>query len=56
MVLQAYEYEIAEGKPLFLEEFFSSTRKFFETSHPKVKDLVTKLYSARENGIPFSKE
>jgi len=54
MVLQAYEYERSENKPKFLQQFFDSTREHFKNSHPKIKELVSKLNDAREHGIPFS--
>lgn len=56
MVLQAYEYELAEGKPRFLQEFFDSTKDKFDDSHPKVKQLVQELHVARENNLLFSVE
>ncbi len=56
MVLQAYEYEISENRPKFLQEFFDSTKEYFsrETCHPKVKALMNQLLSVREQGIQFT--
>lgn len=56
MIMQAYEYEISEGRPKFLQEFFDSTHEYFqnESCHPKVKALVGQLTSARDKGIKFS--
>jgi len=54
MVLQAYEYEQQEQKPKFLQPFFDSTKVFFETSHPKVKEWLNQLHAARDSNIPFS--
>jgi len=57
MLLQAYEYEISEGKPKFLEEFFSSTEGYFQNPqcHPKVKEMYLQLLNAREKCIKFPK-
>jgi len=55
MIVQAYEYEQEENKPKFLQEFFDSTEDFFKDVHPVIKDLVAKLYAAREANVPFPK-
>jgi len=54
MILQAYEYELAEEKPKFCQEFFDSTKTFFENSHPAVKKLCENLYKVREQNVQFS--
>lgn len=46
MVLQAFEYEVAENKPGWLEEFFESTQGKFK--HPRVVSWVQELYRQRE--------
>lgn len=53
MILQAYEYEQREKKPKFLQEFFDSTKGFFENVHPLLKNLVDQLYEAREQNKSF---
>jgi len=53
MIIQAYEYELQENKRGFLQDFFDSTKEFFTTTHPAVKELVEKLYAARDANIPF---
>jgi len=55
MVLQAYEYERTENRR-FLNEFFVSTEEYFarSTCHPRVKELVTQLYEARQKNVPFT--
>ncbi|CAG0891646.1 unnamed protein product [Darwinula stevensoni] len=45
MILQAFEYEEAEKRPDFLQEFFSSTVDKFR--HPSVRELVTELIKQR---------
>ena len=47
MILQAFEYEIAENKPGYLEEFFKSTEGCFK--HPRILSWVTELYDQRKN-------
>ena len=46
MILQAYEYEVTEKKPGYLQEFFDSTKDKFKTN--AVKNLVQVLYAKRE--------
>ena len=47
MILQAYEYEVADrSRGRFLEDFFSSTKDWFQTG--VVKALVAHLYDKRE--------
>ena len=49
MILQAFEYEIAEAKPGYLEEFFKSTEGCFK--HPRILSWVEELYSQRKDYI-----
>ena len=54
MILQAFEYEEAEKRPGFLQEFFSSTANKFH--HPSVRELVTELIKQRAEHTSASSE
>uniref|UniRef100_A0A2P2I2E4 5'-deoxynucleotidase HDDC2 n=1 Tax=Hirondellea gigas TaxID=1518452 RepID=A0A2P2I2E4_9CRUS len=54
MILQAFEYEISENKPGWLDEFFTSTEGKFK--HPRVVKWVQELYRQRHEFITSSNE
>ena len=49
MILQAFEYEVKENKPGWLEEFFVSTEGKF--THPRVVNWAQELYQQRRDFI-----
>ena len=47
MILQAYEYEVSEKRPGYLDGFFKNTENKFK--HPIVIQWVDELYCQRNN-------
>lgn len=54
MILQAFEYEVAENKPGWLEEFFCSTQGKFK--HPRVLKWVEELTKQRAEFMAASSD